>query len=488
MMQINQYRYKHNRDFYRSLLKLAIPMGLSALLQALLNMTDTLMITKLSVEAIAAVGTANKLFFLLMLSLFGVYSGLGAFISQFWGKEDLKQLQTVYFIALIVGLAISFVFSIIAIFLPEQFVNFFVDDSEVIKLGGQYLRIIGFSYLVSSFIFGFEMVSRSTENAILPTIIAIIGIVFNIGLNFLFIFGNESLGIRALGVQGAALGTLIARSIQLLCYITYILITKDRVLWIKRSSINIEKTLVKKLISKAAPVLANEFIWSLGITFTFMAYGRLGVNAIASVQLFDTLFSLLTVFTWGIANSSTVMLGKALGEKNIEKARWYSKLFIFTAIIMGIVTSILILASIPLIDYVYNTSNFFKTLSSGDVENFEIVITNLKRLLFTVSFYMPFKLLAAVFIVGILRSGGDTVFALFTEFFGLWVYAVPIAFVLVKVTNNIGVVFMFVTFEEVIKDVICLIRYKSGKYIHNLVHEDDYLEHEDTNSNELNYV
>lgn len=443
-------------------------MGLTSLLGSLLNMIDTVMIEGISEEAIVAVGSANKLFFLMMVTLFGVYSGFGVFISQYWGKKDLKRLQTVYMMAIISGLVISIVASLVAIFIPSQIIGFFSKDAIVIGLGVKYLKIIAFSYILSALIFSVEMVSRSTENVKLPLVVSIFGIITNTVLNLILIFGlnlsfkifNLDINISTIGmgVEGAAIATLISRIFQLVIYLLYIFITKNTVLYLKISNFVYDMDLLKKIFKKSLPVVGNEFLWSLGIITIFAAYKTLGTQASASIQLFDTLVGLLTVFTWGVANSSAIMIGKKIGENNIKEAKWYASLFIVNSILIGILTGILICASIPFIHILYSNISY-------------TVLNNIRNLLVIIVFFMPFKLLAGTFIVGILRSGGDTLFAFLVEGVCLWFYAVPIAFLLVEFTAlSLPIIYLIISLEEVIKDILCFIRYKSGKYIHNLVH------------------
>ncbi len=454
----SNYSFEKNRLFYQGLIRLAIPMAMTALMGSLLNMADTLMISFIpnGETSVAAIGVCNKFFFLMMVTLYGVYSGFGVFISQYWGKKDMKRLQTVYMTAVVTGIFISAIVTFVAFFLPKQILQLFSNDPLVIHLGIPYLRIVCFSYVISSIIFSMEMVSRSTEKVKLPMTISSIGVIVNIILNSILIFGL--LGFRKMGVEGAAVATLISRVFQLLLYLSYIHISKNPVLSIKISNYIFDPLLLKNVYKKALPVMGNEFFWALGITAIFAAYGRRGTDTLASMQLFDTIVSLLTVFTMGIANSSAIMIGKKIGEKEIDDAKWYSKLFIYNAIRFGFVTSLILILFIPLVPFFLQTQG-------------TIIIHNVQYCLLVFAGYTPFNLLAATFIVGILRSGGDTTAAFIFETSTLWGYAVPMAFILVNFTTlSLPIIYLIITFELVIKDSFCYIRYRSGKYLHNLIH------------------
>lgn len=450
------YSIKNNKHFYSNLLKLAIPMGFIALLNSSLNLIDNLMISQLGKEAVAAVGSSNKVFFILMLTLFGVNSGFGAFISQFWGTKDFKRIQTVLFTAICSGSFIALLVTILALNNSSFILKRFSDEPLVIQYGIDYLSIVAFSYIISAILFSFDMTARSTENAKLPLIAIFFGLIVNASLNYTLIFGH--FGFEAMGVKGAAIATLIARSVQLMIYIIYIILTKNPVLLIKLRNLTFESVLFKRMLLKTSPVVLNELMWAGGLVFVFIVYGKLGTDALASIHLFDTLFSMLTVFTWGISSASAIMIGKKLGESDLETAKIYTRLFVFNSITLGSLTSLFFLAFYPFIP------NLFSYLDAP-------VIHNLQMLLLVMIFYTPFKLLSNTFIIGILRSAGDTFFALLVEGGALWAWSVPIAFLLVYTTSfTLPIVYIFVNFELIIKTVVCYIRYKKGNYIHNLIH------------------
>jgi len=275
MSKLSKYSYKNNKLFYHNLMRLAIPMGLTSLLGSLLNLIDTLMITSLGASAVAAVGSANKVFFVMIVTLYGVYSGFGVFISQYWGKKDIKRLQTVFMTAIMTGIIISTIVSLIAIIYPEQVIRAFSKDIEVIDMGIQYLRVVAFSYIISAIVFSIEMVSRSTENVKLPMIVSSIGVGVNTLLNIVFIFGlnvhfkgdiwfiqniNINITTVAMGVTGAAIATIIARGVQLSIYIGFIFITKHQVLYFKISHFIYDSTLFKRMLVRVSPVVGNEFV------------------------------------------------------------------------------------------------------------------------------------------------------------------------------------------------------------------------------------
>jgi Na+-driven multidrug efflux pump len=139
--------FLHDRDFIRSMLTLALPVAFQQLITASLNMLDVLMVGQLGEAAVAALGLANQIFFLLILFLFGVTSGMSIFTAQYWGKEDVENIRKVLGICLTIAIGVAAVFTLAATLIPETLMSIYTEDRQVIKLGGEYLRIVGLSYI-----------------------------------------------------------------------------------------------------------------------------------------------------------------------------------------------------------------------------------------------------------------------------------------------------------------------------------------------------
>src|SRR5512134_3318886 len=187
-----------DRDFFRSMLVIALPIAFQQLITALLNMIDVWMVGQLGETPVAAVGLANQIFFLLILFLFGITSGMAVFTAQFWGKGDIEQIHHVLGICLTIAVSVGVLFSAAAIFLPERLMGFYSEDPEVIRLGSDYLRIVGLSYVFTAITVSYISVLRSITQVTLTMIVAILALALKTILAYLFIFGLA--GLPALGV------------------------------------------------------------------------------------------------------------------------------------------------------------------------------------------------------------------------------------------------------------------------------------------------
>ena len=209
-----------DKHYYRKLLTLALPVTLQNLIASSLSVVDTVMVGSLGESQIAAVSIANQYVLLVFLIYASIHSGCGIYISQFFGKKDTESIKQVANIGIIMGAVVSLLFTLLAVAVPNWIISIFSPDPVVIELGGEFLRIVGISFVFASISFGFSMNVRSIGKSVMPMIVSAIALVINTILNFVLIFGM--FGAPALGVKGAAIATLISRIIEMLIFVVVI--------------------------------------------------------------------------------------------------------------------------------------------------------------------------------------------------------------------------------------------------------------------------
>lgn len=451
-----------NKHFYNILIKIAIPIFFSQLLGSLLGIIDTFMVTELGDNALSAVGIGSQFLFLLNIIQFGLFSGFGIFIAQYHGSKEYDHISKVFLIMLMTGLGFAIIFLGLALTIPEQLIRLFnlneAPNQNVIDLGISYLTIMGFSFITMTISFSISMLARNVQKVLWPSIFQIMGVLLNTFLNYGFIGGR--MGFPELGVRGAGLATLISSSVIALLSVGYLFVSKEPALKIHFSALRrVTKAFLAKIFKTAVPVLLNEGFWGLGMTMYLVAYGFIGDKAVGSIYLSNQINSIFWVATIAIANASAVMLGNRLGDGDLITAKeWevrFMKLGITLGIVLGSVLFILAPTIVPL----------FGNLSDEVTDTVVMILR-------VYAFYAPIKFLNAIMIVGILRSGGDTKFALFIEILSLWGLGVPLAFVLSRFTQlPLYMIIIFVNFEEITKFLLGYRRTKSGKWINNLTHD-----------------
>jgi putative MATE family efflux protein len=424
------------------------------------------MIGRLGEKQIAAVGLANKVFFVFSLLMFGICSGSGVLASQYWGKREFLNIRRVLKVSLSIGLAGSMLFAVPGIFFPEAVMRIFTPMEGTIREGAKYLAIVAISYPLTAVTNVYVATLRSMNYVKLPVYITTFAIAVNATLNYALIFGK--FGFPVMGVAGAALATLIARIVETgsLLVIVHMHKAGDRGIGdlfhtqYDRKKENglrfLNKTFLLKYMYTACPVIANEFMWGLGVTMYSLVYGRMGDAAVAAITISNTVEQVALVFFFGICNAAAVILGNELGADHLEKAEQYAKNYIVLQFFLTIIGAFLLFISKGFI------VSFFEV--SG------VVARSTRLCILVFSLYMPFKMLNTLFIVAILRSGGDTKAALFLDVTGVWIIGIPMAvFGGLVLKLPIYFVYSMVLMEEVYKVILGYFRYRKKKWLKNIV-------------------
>lgn len=447
--------YKKNLDFYKLLITISIPIVIQNLISSSLNLVDNVMIGQLGETYIAATGLANQIYFIMTLILFGGNSGISIYIAQYWGKKETDKIKSVLSIGLIFALFVSTIFFIIGFVFPTQTLALMSKDTAVVSLGASYMRIVSLSYIITAISFAFGFSSRSVGHPKLPMTAAVVSLMINTVLNYILIFGK--FGFPVMGIEGAAIATLIARVVEFIIIIGGIYKTIPVLAVSFKNFFTISSDLVKKVGKTAFPVILNEGFWSLGMTAYALVYARIGTEAVAAVMITNTVNNLFMVVGFGLGNASSVMLGNTLGAGEIEKAIDYNKKFLALSIIGGVIVGALIMAIGPFL---------VRNLYQLTPESYDITL----KTLFILALFMSFKFYNTIIVIGTLRSGGDTVYSMAMEITSVWLIGVPLA-ALGGFVFKLPVywVVAMVNIEEVFKVLIGLPRLLSNKWAKRLV-------------------
>lgn len=446
-------RIREDRDFFKNLIFLGLPIAMQNLVATSLNMVDTLMIGQLGETAIAAVALSNQIFFLLMLFLFGVSSGTAVFTAQFWGKRDLEGIHRALGIALALGFMGAGFFTLGALLFPSTIIGIFTTDQAVIIAAIPYLKITSISYIFTAGTFVFQGVMRSVGIVRLPLYLSVSALSLNAFFNYALIFGK--FGMPELGISGAAWATTGARTLEMLALITITYIKKDPVAASFRQMANQNLKFLKQYAWRVSPVILNEIGWSMGITMFTLIYARMGTSVLAAYNITDT-FSRLVFFMFiGSANAAAIILGNLIGEgKQKEAGRCANTILLAVPVLSAML-------SIPVFLLASVVPSFFNV--SPEVSH---LITQFMRIL---AFFLFLKSTNMHLIVGLLRSGGDTHFSMAIELVPLWLLMIPLVAVCGLVLHlHPAIVYGVAMSEEIIKYILGVKRVLSKKWIHDL--------------------
>lgn len=442
-----------DREFLINMLKIALPIIIQNLVTSSLNMADTIMIGKLGEVEIAAVGIANQYFFFFSMILIGLCGGCSVFISQYWGKRDFTNIKRMLGLGLVSVLLVSIVFMAAGFINPGKIILLFNKDSTVIDLGGKYLFIVLFSYIFTAITFIYSYSLRSIGNTVAPLIVNIAALLCNVFLNYILIFGK--FGAPALGVEGAAIATLIARVVETI--ILVFLVYKDNGVFAASLTElkDLNTSFFKKSYKIIVPVLLNDVFWAMASLIYSVVYGRMGTGATAAVQISNTVSNMFMVVTFGMASASAIMIGNSIGEGREDQTIDYAKKFMGISLFVSIILALSLALASPIILDLFNVSN--------EVRSSTLIMLYIISLIFIVRF------LGMVIIVGILRGAGDARSSLIIEGFTMWFVGVPLTIMgafLFKLPVHL--VYALAILEEVVKFILGLMRLKSRKWINNI--------------------
>jgi putative MATE family efflux protein len=448
--------FYRDREYFRLLIKLALPIALQSLITSSLNMVGVIMIGQLGDTSVAAVGLANQVWFLLNLLLFGIVSGCAMFVAQLWGKKDIPNVRRVLGLAVKLGLIAALVFWTLAMFFPGAVLRVYTEDSVVIELGSQYLRIFGWSYCFYAISAAYGVSLRSTGYVRLPLAVSTAALGLNIIIAYPFIFGWGAIGLPALGVNGAAIAGLIARILE--CFAMLGVVYWNRMnpsAASFRDLLELDFKFIWSVLKPVLPVIANEFLWSMGITTYSAIYAHIGTSAIAAINIVSTIDQLAFVIFLGIGSATAILVGNLIGQREFEKAYRYAGRSLGLQIIGASLMGLLV--------YLF-AGNLFQLFRVSPE-----VILDAHNILIVLALGMSVRSANHVIIIGILRSGGDTRFSLVLDGFVIWLVGVPITAVGAFLFHlPVHLVYALTLSEEITKFSVGLGRYFSRKWINDL--------------------
>lgn len=445
-----------DKEFLRHVFSIVLPVALQLLITTVTNMVDTMMIGSLGTATISAVGLANKFFFVFALLMFGINSGSGVLNAQFFGNKDYFHIRKTLGLCAIIALTAATGFLCFAFFRPQSVMHIFTESEEATRIGCEYLKTVCFTYPLFGLTTLLVMVLRSMKKVRVAVVTSLISVSINVFLNYTLIFGH--FGAPRLGVRGAALATITARVVELTALIIYAFFKNQELRGKITDFIGWEKSFLKSFLKNSVPVIANELFWGLGTTLYFVAYGHMGDAAAASVTISATFTDILCTVGNGMSSATSVILGNEMGAGNLEKADDYGKKLIALAVMLSVICGTIFLIMRNPILSLYDVSD-------------EVRI-NARRCMTIFTAYIPAIYINLVIVVGVLRAGGDTRMCFVIDTSGVWLLAVPMAFLGSMVWHlPIAAVYAMVTFEELYKATLAFLRYRRKKWLKNLAVE-----------------
>jgi putative MATE family efflux protein len=443
----------NDKQFYRNLFAIALPIMFQNFINSFVNMLDTVMIGRLGTVEIAAVGLGNQVFFLYNMALFGLCSGSSIFTDQFWGKRDIQGIRRNTGFGLILALGGAVLFTTAGLLIPDRIIAAYSQDPAVITAGAEYLRVLAPSFIPFGISMIFMHTLRSVERVKLPMAATFAALSVNAVLNYCFIFGAGP--FPAMGVRGAAIATVISRIAETLILILVSYIRKYPPAGSLGELLNFNTAYVRRFIRIVLPVLINEIIWSFGISLQNLIFARTHTDAIAAFNIVGTVNQLTWVLFIGLGNGVAVLIGKKIGEGDEKSARDYAARITVFSPLAALGAVCILLPVSRLLPFVFNVN--------------ENVIASANIMFIILSFFYPFRSFNMAMVVGICRAGGDTVFCAVYDILFLWALALPLAALAGFVFHApVWILFLCLNSEECFKVILGFWRLRSGKWLRNV--------------------
>ena len=448
------------KELYKKVFTIGIPVSIENMIYSLMNFIDVFMVGKenvvlgLGTAAVAGLGFANQVFMIFIVSLFGLNSGGGILAAQYYGKKDYKNLKKCLGITITVGLLFSFLFFLMGLFIPEKIIGIFTSDPKVLKLGANYFRIIALIYPLIGLGYSFNMQLRAIGKNQYSLYSTIIGLCINLVGNYLFINGN--LGFPAMGVVGAAIATVIARIVSVFYLIYIIYKNKLPMAGNFQELFKLSWSFIAKALKISLPVFGHEIMWVTGVSMYVIIYGRIGTQATAAIQVVKSISNLVFTLVFGLSSGTAAIIGQEIGAGNEENAYKYAVELLKISLVIGTAVALFVYAICPVVLILMKVDSAIYPLA--------------RQIVFSEGILIIIKTTGTLFIVGVLRAGGDTLWTMFADLIPLWTFAIPLTYIAgLKFGLPVALVYLCSGSDELLKMPFCIQRLKSRKWINNLV-------------------
>lgn len=446
-------RMLHDKAFYRTFAILTLSLALQNLLTYSVNLTDNIMLGRFSQDALSGASLCNQLQFFLQMLVQGVGEGVVVLGARYWGKKDLKPIPDIIGAGLRFGVSIAAVLFVLAVLFPTQIIRLMTNDPVIMEQAVQYLQIICFTYVIFALTNMLTASLRSIGIVKIGYIISASTLCINICLNYILIYGH--FGAPALGVRGAAIATLVSRTVELLIVIWFLKFREHTLHLNWRKLLFIDTSYIRDYIHVSLPMLVTQTMWGASSIIQTAILGNMenAAMVVPANSISVLVFQILSVVGYGAASAAAIMTGRTLGEGHKERIDQTAFTFQIMFCIIGVFTGLIILLSRGPVLQIYNT------LSPEAAELTRQFITVLAITSVGTCYQMAAD-------CGILRAGGDTKFAMWNNIVFVWLICLPCAALSAFVFHfSPVVVFFCLKMEQLGKCPVIFLRVRSRKWI-----------------------
>ena len=455
-----------DRNFYKMILGVTVPIMIQNGISNFVNLLDNIMVGRVGTEQMSGVSIVNQLIFIYFLCVFGGMGGIGIFTAQYYGNNDQEGVRATFRAKVWLGVILTAIaFAVLKIFGPQLIGLFLNEGSETgdlmatLRYAEGYMQIIFISFPAFIVLQIYASTIRACGETVLPMKAGIAAVLTNLVLNYLLIYGVNIGGrqiIPALGVNGAAIATVVSRYVEMSIIVIWAHTHKEKAPYISGvyRTLRVRGAQLKQFIIKGSPLLVNEALWSIGMSFLVQSYSTRGLDVIAAFNISNTISNMFSIVFFSMGDAVSIVVGQLLGANKLEEAKDTDRKIIAFAVFFSIITAALMASVSGLFPRLYNTTEEVRSLAS--------------TLMICYAIFSPMMAFCHCTYFT-LRSGGKTIITFLFDSAFTWVVSVPIAFVLSRFTElPVVAIYCFVTAADIIKCVLGFVLVKKGVWINNL--------------------
>lgn len=439
-----------DKDFYKNIVRIGLPIVLQGMITMGVNMADTIMLGKMGEIQLAGSSLANEFINIFMVMCMGMGYGAAVLTAKYWGSKEMLQFKKIMTLMLRLCLIFSSTFTILALVIPGPIMGFFSNETDIIDSGILYFQISAFTFIPMGLTLTLTAVLRSVRETKFPLYMAILALFTNIFFNWVFIFGH--LGAPRMEIRGAALGTLISRLIEMVCFLVYFLKIDEKIRYKATDLFMPCKDRIGYYIRYCIPVLISDTLLGLGNSMAAVVMGHIGASFVAANAIIAQIVRMSTVFNQGVSSAASVMTGNTIGAGDRELAKRQGITFWMLGIIVGFVAAGIILAVSPFLIGTFNITEETRVIAFD--------------MMWAVALMVVFQTMQSMLTKGILRGGGDTRFLMVADIIFLWCLSIPLGYatgIVWKCTPFI--VYCALKADWAVKSVMCSYRLFKGNWI-----------------------
>ena len=443
----------HDKQFYKTFLTLTLFISLQQLITFSVNLADNLMLGAYSETALSGAALVNQIQYLLQTIISGFSSGVVVLGSQYWGKKDTEPIRRIFSLGFKISVLAGVVFFLVTALLPRQVLGLLTNDQAVIEQGAIYLSVMCFTYILFSLSNSIVMSLRAVETTMIGPIVSLVALCVNASLNYCLIFGN--FGFPELGILGAAIATLTSRVAELVIVLVYLFLLDKKLRLKLKDLLRPDFFYLKDYVLVTLPIVGSSGFWGLAMVVQTAILGHMSAAAIAANSVAGTIFQIASVVAMSSANSSSVMMGKTVGEGRMDRVKPYARTLQVLYILIGIASGLILFLLKDLILSFY-------VLAPDTYQMADAFILVLSVTLVGSAYEFPVS-------AGIILGGGDTKYSFWVDTLFMWCFTLPFSALSAFVWGFPPLVtFIFLKADQILKCIPNAIKCNRFRWVRSL--------------------